>query len=84
MPQYRRDMQARALKSLMQLPEAKRLHAIAEGLELLVEHVTWMKNSELLIRWSVSTGQCTFRTHITVPAARAAWLARQRRPGFDQ
>ena len=43
-----------------------------------------MKKSELLIRWSVAAGQYIFRTHITVPAARAAWLARQRRPGFDQ
>ena len=40
MPQYRRNMQARALKNLTQLPPAKRLDVIAEGLELLVEHVT--------------------------------------------
>lgn len=33
-------MQARALKNLMQLPVAKRLDAIVEGLGLLVEHVT--------------------------------------------
>jgi hypothetical protein len=39
-PQYRLDIQARALKSLMQLPVTKRLDAIAEGLGLLVEHVT--------------------------------------------
>ena len=33
-------MQARALKSLMELPVAKRHDAIVEGLGLLVEHVT--------------------------------------------
>jgi len=33
-------MQARALKNLMQLPVAKRLDAVVEGLGLLVEHVT--------------------------------------------
>ena len=33
-------MQARALKNLLQLPVAKRLVTIVEGLGLLVEHVT--------------------------------------------
>lgn len=37
-------MHARALKNIMQLPMARRLDAIAEGLELLVEHVSTLND----------------------------------------
>jgi hypothetical protein len=43
-------MQERALKNLVQLPEARRLDAIVEGLGLLVEHVTTLTDDLVYLR----------------------------------